>query len=119
MSTTITNSLNSITPSVVDGYSSARPTRNVVHAILGSNAPAITLREAGLRQGQLTAVFSRASENLAHQLEVMLSDDLTLALADTDTSGTGMTFVATGDVEVKQDDTRAVWLVTFGYQEVQ
>jgi hypothetical protein len=116
MTTTISNTLNSLTPKVVDGYSSARPSRNVVHAILGSNAPAVTLREAGLRQGSLTAVF--ASESLAHQLETMLADDLVLTLADTDTSGLGMTFIATDDVEVAQDSERVAWLVTFSYQEV-
>lgn len=116
MTTTISDGVDTITASVMDGYSATRPTRNVVHAILGSNAPAVSLREAGLRTGTAQLVFELQA--VAEDAAAMLASGLQLTLADTDRANVGMTFVLAGDLTVELDsDTRSVWVVSFDFQE--
>lgn len=114
---TLTNGTITVDPQLIDGYESTRPSRNVVHAILGTNVPAFTLREAGLRTGKLRAlVLTRA---VAVSLETMLSGDDLCTLTDADDSTLNMTFVCVGDIAVSlDDDTRSLWWVEFEYQEV-
>tara|TARA_R110002124_G_scaffold70466_3_gene189172 strand:+ start:5800 stop:6156 length:357 start_codon:yes stop_codon:yes gene_type:complete len=117
MSSTITASGVSITPALIDGYKSSRESRNVVHDILGSNVPAITLRSAGTRTGTLTALFETLAE--AKSLEDVLSSADVLQFADTDNDELLMDFVVDGDITVElEDGTRALWLVEFDFQEV-
>ncbi|MGV8851711.1 MAG: hypothetical protein ACOH1M_03975 [Rhodoglobus sp.] len=107
-----------INPELIDGYKSSRENRNVIHAVLGANAPAVTLREAGLRTGSLTALFKTLAE--AQLLESALTAGIVLQFADTDNEALLMSFVVGGDISVELDDeTRELWLVEFDFQEVE
>ncbi|CAO1650539.1 hypothetical protein NYA9BBAC_00907 [Salinibacterium sp. NYA9b] len=117
MASTISAFGYSITPELVDGYKSSRESRNVIHTILGTNTPAVTLRTAGLRTGTLTALFKTLAE--AQVLENALLAGAVLTFADTDNDGLLMDFVVDGEISVElEDDGRALWLVEFDYQEV-
>lgn len=117
MATTISDGTTTLTATVMDGYSATRRSRNVVRAILGSNAPAVSLRDAALRSGSHRLVF--ASQSVAAAALAMLSTGAELTLADTNHPAVGMTFVVPGDgdVTIELDDTRRAWIVEFEYQE--
>lgn len=116
MSTTISDGTNTLTATVMDGYSATRQSRNVVHRILGSNAPAVSLREASLRSGKHRLMFT--SQTVAEDAAAMLGAGVEITLADTDRSNVGMTFVVSGNLSIELDDeTRDLWLVEFEYQE--
>lgn len=55
---TITRDAITITAIDILGWSMTRPGRSVVHAILGDSEPDVTIREAGLRAGQVRVLFA-------------------------------------------------------------
>ncbi len=116
MTTTISDGTDTLTATVMDGYSATRQSRNVVHRILGSNAPAVSLREAGLRSGTHRLMFT--SQTVAESAVAMLSSAAEVTLADTDRANVGMTLVVSGNLTIELDDeTRDLWVVEFDYQE--
>lgn len=118
MSSTISDGTTTITPAEVDGYDSARPSRNLVHDIIGTTEPAVTLRGAGLRTGTLSCVMG-TDRALATQLEAMLSAPGVFTFATSDVADLGMSFIVAGDLHVQlDDDTRSVWIVAVPFQEV-
>lgn len=115
MTTSITDGSTTIYP-IIDGYTAARPNRNVVHPILGSTAPAVSLRQAGLRTGTLRLVFS--SDSTAFQAHALLSSGVELTLASTERASINMSFVLAGAATIDLDSkTSVAWVVTFDYQE--
>lgn len=114
--TTISDGTTTVTPMLINGYESTRESRNVTHSILGTNVPAVSLRDAALRTGRLTAVLeSRAA---ALTLEDVLAGASLLTFTDTDTT-LSMTFVLD---ESGQINTRLVpgtlrWTVEWDYRE--
>ena len=117
MTTTISSPSTTLTPALVDGYTSARTSGNIVHAILGSTEPAVTLRPAGMRAGKLRIVVG-TSRALCQQFEQMLAGGTVLTISDTSVD-VGMSFVVVGEIEAQlDDDTRAVWIIEAGFQEV-
>lgn len=115
MTTTISDGVTTVAPLVVDGYESTRAPRTIVHEVLNNPNPSVSLKPAGLRTGTLSAVFATRAD--AVECEAMLAAAAVLTL--TSTVDVGMTFVVHEDITVTLDDsTRAVWLVSFGYQEV-
>lgn len=114
---TISNGTSTVTPVTVTGYAATRASRNVLHAIIGTPDPAVTLRPAGLRTGTLEALFDTRAD--AQSAVTILASDAALTFVDTDHPSISMTFVLDGDVTMAlDDDTRALWLVSFDYQEV-
>lgn len=116
--TTISDGTTTITPILIDGYESNRASRNVVHPILGTNVPAVSLRPAALRTGHLTALVENRAAAVA--LESVLAGANLLTFTDTDTT-LSMTFVLGGDgrIDVTLDrNTRRRWTVEFDYVEV-
>lgn len=116
--TTISDGTTTITPILIDGYESTREAGNVVHKILGTPVPAISLRAAGLRTGRLTALLESRAAALA--LENVLAGANLLTFTDTDTT-LSMTFGLDGDggIVTRLDPaTRRRWTVAWDFQEV-
>lgn len=117
MSTTISDGTTTLTPILVDGYESKRESMTIVHTIIGSPEPAVTLRPASMRSGTLSVVVG-ASRSLALQFEAMLGAGRVCTIADT-TVDVAMSFVVVDELTVALDDTtRSVWVVSFDFQEV-
>jgi hypothetical protein len=117
MATTISNSSDTLTPELVDGWEATRAARTVVHEILGSNEGAVTLRPHALRSGTLAIVVGTDAA-LAVALEGMLTAGDVLTLASSEQPTIAMSFVVHGDVSSRLDDTRKVWLIDAEFQEV-
>ena len=119
MATTISNGTDTLTPELIDGWKPTREARTIVHAILGSNQGAVTLRPHALRSGTLAIVVG-TDASLAAAIEGMLCSGDVLTLADNDQPLVGMSFVISGRVEGPRldDDTREVWLIDADFQEV-
>lgn len=117
MTTTISDGTSTLTAAVMDGYTATRRGRNVVHAILGSNAPAVSLRDAALRTGSHRLVF--ASQSVAEAACAMLGSGVEVTIDDTGQPAVNMTFVvpSDGDISIELDATRKAWIVKFDYQE--
>lgn len=117
MSTTITTGLDVMTPTVIDGYESTRRSSNIMHPILGSENVDVTYRPAKLRSGTLRMVFS--SEADALEAEFLHANGTVFTIASTDRTAIVMSYAVDGDITLRLDDeTRAVWLLDVGYQEV-
>lgn len=118
MSTIITYAGGTITPAVVNGFDATRPTRTIVHTILGRADPDITFRPAGLRSGTLQLVFPTGEAAAA--AEAALAVPRLFALADDDVPEVAMQFVvADGDITSELDmTTQTVWILGVPFQEV-
>jgi len=117
MTTTVTSGATTLTPVLVNGYRSTREAGNIVHQVIGTEWPAVTLRPARPRSGTLAMLCASLSDALA--MEALHANAATLTLADTDLAGLAMAYVASGRIEVELDrDTRAHWWVRVDFQEI-
>lgn len=116
---TITSGASTITPTIILDYSSDREAQSIVHPILGSSNPDITLRPASLRTGRLALGFQGSSSETDSKTAVdLLSTAATFNLVSPDRSTIPMLFVVQGRVSRDLEDvSRDAWLVTFDYQE--
>lgn len=116
--TTIAHSTGVLTPSVVNGWRTARDAGTLVHPVLGREDPDVTLRPASLRRGTLTCVFADEAQAIA--AEQVMATPQVLVLEDADRVTVSMSFVvAGGEIEVELDkDTSAVWVLSVPFQEV-
>jgi hypothetical protein len=118
MATTISNADDTLTPLLVEGWQSSRETGTVLHVVLGSNSPAVTVRPARLRTGTLRTLWDDFT--VACIVEQALAAGAVWTLADDDRPEIGMTFVVSGAVELELDDeTRRIAWVSFEYTEVE
>lgn len=109
--------MQSVTATMILGYTATRGSGNIVHPILGRPDPDVTLGQLGLRSGTLEVLVPSLSDALAVQshLGIVGVHELT----DPSSPEIGMSFVITDRVDVTLDDqTRAAATVRFGYQEV-
>jgi len=114
--TTLTDGTTTVTPLLVNGWQTARPTRNVVHPIIDREAPEVTLRAAGLRVGTLEVVFGTLADALGAEA---LHAQAAIITLDDPTVGTMDYVAAGGDIEVELDsDTRRAWIVRVPFFEV-
>lgn len=120
MTNLITRGVDTIEPTIIEGYRSERESRNIVHPILGRAEPDVTLRPSSLRGGSLTLGFESAtSEDDSKAAEDILGDSGVFALTSSDRSTVDMSFVVVGTpARELEDETRDAWLVVFEYQEV-
>jgi hypothetical protein len=119
VTTTITIDGDDYVPQLIDGHNAGRESRNVQHAILGSNIDAKALRPAALRAGRLRALVATSEADALALLDA-LSLGLVATLVSTDRPGWDMTFIlaAGGSADLTLDDTtRNHWWVEFDYQE--
>jgi len=103
-----------IKPLSAPGYESTRPSRNIVHPILGRRVPDITLRPAGVRTGTLRLIFPDDIESAV--AEEALAAGGEFVLTHTDSITVDMLFIVDGDIQRRQDDSGA-WEITFRFQE--
>jgi len=118
MPTIFTKGTTTVVPLLITGYSSTKTSRNTIHNIIGTALPDVTFAPAGLRTGSFELVFSTLAE--ARTAEDIFSTVGTVIFSDTDLPALNMTFVTNGDIKVELDSgTRAKWLVSVDFQEVQ
>jgi len=115
--TTIARGLTTITPTLVNGYSASRSSRNIEHDIIGRPDPDVSLAADSTRAGSLELIF--ASELAASTAQTALGTPGVWTLSDTDRASIAMKFVRQGDMTIALDDeTREVWVLTVGFREV-
>lgn len=119
MTTSVSDGDTTVIVTTLTGYSAEREGRNIVHTIIGTPDPSVTLREAGLRSGELEALVPTLA--MATDLETLLAGALPMTLSDSEVTGVNMSFVVPdgGRITVTLDDeTRDRWLVRWDFQEV-
>jgi hypothetical protein len=116
VSTTLSNGTITVTPTGVEQYATERESRNIVHVILGTSAPAVDLSPAALRTGSLKCWM--ATRDLATSVETLASSSLVITLADSTVPAQNMHFIATDSIAVEPDEVSSAWIVSFGFQEV-
>ena len=117
MSTTITNGTSSVTPQLIVEYAHTRAARTLVHDVIGSSVPDVTMRPARIRTGTLTAILTSRVDALA--LDAMLAAPSVLVIASTDELAlNGLRLVvADGEISTRLVGSRH-WLVEWPYQEI-
>lgn len=116
MTTTITRGATVITPRLVIGYTSTRDSKNVIHDLWGTSAPAVSLGPLGTRSGTLEMLFLTEAESVAAESAHALSGSF--LLADTDRPSVGMTYVVAGRVTRSLDaSTGTRWLLSVDFRE--
>jgi hypothetical protein len=110
--TTIDNGTVTIEADLVLSWNTARPSRTVVHQLIGSIEPDVTMREAGLRTGRLSMFFEAESDALFAQDELAVP-------AVWDQDDPPLRFVRTGSVDLSAVGPGLVrWTVECDVQEV-
>lgn len=107
-----------IEPLLVLGHNSNWTSNNVVTDILGTSEPYVTLRTAGLREGDLAFLFDdEAKAQAAVQMHTQADK---FVYTDTDHPYDSMTYVvADGDISIElSPETLTHWFVTVPYIEV-
>lgn len=108
---------NSVYPLLVTTYSATSTTRHLVHQVLGSASPDVTLQAAGPRTGSIAALFD--TERGATILFQMLQGVDILSFSDDDSYFSNMTFIANGTITIAPDGQNAAyWVVAFDFLEV-
>lgn len=117
MATTISNGVSSVTPTLITSYEHRRAVRTLVHDVIGSPVPDVTMRPARTRAGMLTAVCASRADATA--LDAMLAASSVLTVTSTDEARLdGLRLVvADGEVAVRLEG-RSTWVVEWPYQEV-
>jgi len=106
-----------IVPDLVQVYSHAREVRNNLHAIAGRADVEATLKAAGLRSGELVAIFG--DEVAARAADARFAEVGLWQYVDGDVPAASMSFVVQSRLELVLDEqTQEVWLLTVGFQEV-
>lgn len=116
--TTITRSSDSATttPTLVLGYDTAYEGRNVVHDLIGGGI-AVTLVPQRLRSGTLELFYADRDEAW-EAVELHRGTD-TFTITDADVPEVGMAYVANTVSPALEDSTRAAWVVSVDYQEIE
>lgn len=107
-------------PTLVLGYQSSRPIRNMVKPILGSSESDVTFRPAGRRTGTLSLLFTGDdAEVTSEAAETTLALGGVFSLNSDDRATVEMAFVLSSSINRELDPTtRRAWVVAFEYQEV-
>lgn len=114
--TTLDDGTDEYTPILIDGYSAAAESGNIVHALLNGGV-AVTLRDGQEPAGRLRALWPTSAAAAAHV--AALREPVIWTLADLDHSALAMSFVVVGQPTLEIDDeTRSEWWAVFEYQEI-
>ncbi|WP_157552535.1 hypothetical protein [Jiangella gansuensis] len=117
MATTISNGTSAVVPLLVLGWAPVRPSRAVVHRLIGDVFAAVTLRPQAAREGTLRLLC--ADEAAAQAAVDLHSQGVVLTITDGDVAAVSMTYVVTGNVASELDpQTLRRWLVSVDYTEV-
>ncbi len=109
-----------IYPDMILGYESSREGGSLVHPILGTSNPDVSLRPAQLRTGMLSLAFLAASaEADSKAAEDQLSTVSVFTLLEDQRTTIGMRFVVSGPIRRALDpESRSAWTVEVDYTEV-
>lgn len=117
MTTTITGGSQTVTPTLVTEYTSAREGGNLLHKVIGNASPDVTLKMAALRKGTLEIWCE--DYNTALTTEALHAQVGVFRLTDDTLPGVNMYYVLDGAIDVSLDSqTQRRWLVRVGYSEV-
>jgi hypothetical protein len=115
---TITHSGGTISPTALSEYLARRPSRTVVHTIIGREDADYTFRPAGLREGSFSLVFPRGSAEVAEAVDAFATPQV-LTLASVSRPEVAMSFViADGAAPELRDGTGGESILTVPYREV-
>lgn len=108
-----------VTPVIMDGFSSSVKSKTVLHDVIGRAGPDVTILPGGYRTGTLKLVFASESDSyICERLHAYASTPL--VMTDTDLSTAAMTYVVVGNVARELDtESRSAWVVSVDFQEVQ
>lgn len=116
MTALITQGTATIVPQLVLNYRASRSSRNVLHELVESQDPAVTLRSTGLRRGTLQLLF--AGPVSAGTAATVLARTGLFAYSDSGNSSNNMSFYVDGDITKSQAEAgSAAWIVTVDFQE--
>jgi hypothetical protein len=119
VATTITTASGTESALLALRYGYDREQRSIVHEIIGTEYPAITLTRAASRSGILTLLCE--SIESARAVEALLTAGEIVAIyADTysDSEPETYSFAAVGRLSVTEEEGTSRWLVTTGFREV-
>ncbi|MGA1838466.1 hypothetical protein VD659_16225 [Herbiconiux sp. 11R-BC] len=114
---TITSSSGDATsPPLVLGYSWTHEVRNIVHPLLNTAQPAVTLRTGGAKRGTLRLFYLNEADALfAAQMHTGLA---AFTILDSDHPALAMRYAVVGSVSVELDpSTMRRWVVSVDFQE--
>lgn len=113
-----TSGATTLTPLLIEGYRSTRDAGNLVHQIVASEWPAITLRPARPRTGRLRILCATLTEALA--MEALHAGAAVVQLVDAEVPARNMTYVSSGEISVALDErTLTKCYVSVDFQEIQ
>lgn len=115
---TFSNGTDTVTPVVIDGFTSESEAGTIVQPLIGSEDVAVTLRPASLRTG--TYVLNMGTDEAASaDAETLFRGAHLWTVTIAERATINMSFVVTGRViRQLEDATRNVWFVRFDWQEV-
>lgn len=117
MATTITSGSTTLTPELVLGWESVQDSRNIVHPIIGSANPDVTLKPANLRTGTLEMLFLTAAD--AEEARIAHATLGVFQLVSTEITYADMYYVVSGSINTTLEDvTRHLWTFSIDFQEV-
>lgn len=111
---TVTDGTTSLSPTLVLDYSTVRPARSLVHEVLGSPSPDITLRPMGTREGVLSLFCLTRADATA--IELLHTEPRPLTFIDPDAAP--MRYVVHGTVTVTYLADADRWRVDASFREV-
>lgn len=106
-----------LSPLLVTGYSARRPSRNVVHTVLGRPDPDVTLRAAGLRTGTLELLCANVAD--ATEMADLHATVGVKAFEGSAPDPVSMDYVVAGEIEMEPSIETGRWIVRVGFQEVR
>lgn len=118
MASTISRGFVVLTPAGVLGWSLTRPSRSVLHPILGTDETEVTTRPPGLRAGRVRTMWDTyaEAEDASTKLSVVGG---AWSLVVPEQPGLTMVMQVTGDQTIEAlDDAATTWALDFGVQEV-
>ena len=116
MTNTLTMGASVVTPDLVKPYSYARPSKNIIHTMPGSEDDSYTLSPAGKRQGSMDLCFTDVAD--AQAAEVALATSGVWAYEDTYNTFMNMNLIVNGDIAPAQQDNLSWWILTLPFKEV-
>lgn len=118
MTTTITAGSLSFSPTLITGWSTAKESRNVIHAIIGRTHPDVTLKPAQARTGTLEMFFIVGTD--AFLADSILASGAVFTISSDETPWVdGLSFVLSGSITATlTPDTRSSWMLSADFQEV-
>ncbi len=121
MTSQITGGASPVYPNMILGYESTRDGGSLVHPILGTSNPDVSLRPAKLRGGTLKLAFlAESAESDSKSAEDQLSSATVFTLLDDDRTTVGMQFIVSGPIRRLLDpESRRAWTVEVEYTEVE